>query len=87
MAAPTQFSFTWAEIAELMVKKLDLHEGLWMPGIEYGLNVGVVGSSQEEAGPGLMAIATKLQLTKVEAGIGGPEHMVVDAAKINPSSK
>jgi hypothetical protein len=84
MADATQFTFSWAEITEILIKKQDLHEGEWMAGIEFTLNIGFMGATPAEARPGLMTLANSLQLTRAQPG--APPHMIVDAAKVNPKA-
>jgi hypothetical protein len=38
MTLPERFSYSFVEIAELLVKKADLHEGHWGLYVEFGLN-------------------------------------------------
>ena len=84
MAEATQFSFTWAEIAEVLIKRQGIHEGEWMAGIEFTLNAGILGPAPGDARPGMMMLANGVQLMKAQPG--SPPHMVVDAAKVNPKS-
>jgi len=84
MAVPTQYSFNWLEIAELMVKRQEIHEGEWMASVEFGLNVGLMGQNPADTRPGVMLQVSGIQLVK--APPGSPSHLVVDAAKVNPKS-
>jgi len=40
---PTQISFQWAEVAELLIKKAGVHDGRWVVIPEYALNAGFIG--------------------------------------------
>jgi hypothetical protein len=83
MAEPTQFTFSWVEATEALIKKQGLHEGKWMLVIEYAINVGLMGTTPPEVRQGVMMLANGLQLQKaVEPG--APPNMVVDAAIVNP---
>ena len=84
MAEVTQYSFTWQEVGELLVKKQDLHEGQWVALIEFGINAGMVGPSQAEAKPGMSIIANGVQLARAQPG--APTNLIVDAEKVNPKT-
>ena len=76
-----QYMFTWAEIAELLIKKQDIHEGEWTAAAEFVLNGAIVGPTANEAKPGLMLMINNIQLVKAQPNT--PPHLVVDAAKVN----
>jgi hypothetical protein len=90
MPEPTQITFSWAEITELLIKSADIHEGRWMIVPEYMINAGILasgpvspaspGSVQEK--PGVALLMNSLQLAK--APPDGPSHLIIDAAKVNP---
>jgi hypothetical protein len=82
MAEPTQFTYSWSEITELLIKAQNIHEGKWMAAIEFAINVGLMGQAPPNAFPGAMLFANTLQLTK--APDGAPSNLVVDAAVVNP---
>jgi hypothetical protein len=84
MAEPTQFTFSLVEATEALLKKQGIHEGKWLLSIEFGLNVGLMGSAPTDAKPGVMVLANSLQLQRaVEPG--APPNMIVDASIVNPS--
>jgi hypothetical protein len=83
MADPTQFTFNLSEATEALIKKQGIHEGKWVLGIEFGLNVAMMGSGPTDVKPGVMIVANNLQLQRaVEPG--SPPHLIVDAAVVNP---
>jgi hypothetical protein len=84
MAEATQYSFTWVEIAETLIKKQDIHEGEWVASLEFAVNAGIVGQSPTDAKPGLFIFANTVQLAKAQPN--SPPHLVVDAAKANPKT-
>ena len=43
MPEPTQISFQWAEVAELLIKKAGVHDGRWVVIPEYALNALFIG--------------------------------------------
>src|ERR1700688_4204401 len=84
MAEITQYQFTFAEVAEALIKRQNLHEGEWLVGIEFVLNVGAMGMSVEAIRPGAMILANKIQLVKPPRGRQHPPGLVVCAAVVNP---
>jgi len=43
MAEVTQYTFSWSEVTETLIKKQNIHEGKWIAAIEFGVNAGVFG--------------------------------------------
>jgi hypothetical protein len=84
MAEATQYTFSWAEVAEILIKKQNIHEGEWVASIEFTINAGVVGTGPTDAKPGMIVTANNVQLAKAQPN--SPPHLVVDAAKVNPKS-
>jgi hypothetical protein len=85
MAEITQYSFSFAEVAEALIKRNNLHEGEWVVGVEFVLNVGAMGMSPETVRPGAMILANQFQLVKAIPGQPHPAGLVVDAAAVNPA--
>jgi hypothetical protein len=85
MAEITQYSFSFAEIAEALIKRQNLHEGEWIVGVEFVLNVGAMGMSPESIRPGAMILANQLQLVNAIPGQQQPRGLAVDAAVVNPA--
>ena len=69
------------EIAELVVKQKELHEGLYSLAFQFQIAVGAVGPSPETAVPGAMLGVSGIGLEKVEKA--GPH--TIDAAIVNPA--
>jgi|ERR1700738_4837548 hypothetical protein len=84
MAEITQYQFTFAEVAEALIKRQNLHEGEWVVGIEFGVSIGAMGMSPESIRPGAMILANQFQLVKASPGQQHPPGLVVDAAVVNP---
>jgi hypothetical protein len=84
MAEITQYTFSWHEVAEMLIKKQKIHEGEWVALIEFGITPGMVGPSPTDAKPGMSIVANGVQLAKAQPG--APPNLVVDAAKVNPKS-
>lgn len=83
MAEATQFMFEHQEVAELLVKKQDLHEGLWMLSIEFGQTAATIptGLDGKVLQPAALNIVQHIGLKKHE---GAPTNLTVDAAVVNP---
>lgn len=86
MAEAQQYVFTYEEIAEALVKKQGIHEGLWAILVEFGIQ----GANASGAGPGeIVPVAVvpvvKFGLQRVKPGAKMPG--VVDAAAVNPTPK
>lgn len=71
------------EVAELLVRHYDLHEGLFDLLLEYQFAFGNFGPSPAQITPGAMIGLAKLGLTRVDKV--GP--LTVDAAQVNPTAK
>ncbi len=86
MAEATQYTFSWPEVTEMLIKKQDIHEGEWMTAVQFAIAGGVIGQgpTPADAKPGVMVFANGLQLVRAEPN--APPHLVVDAGKVNPKS-
>ncbi len=86
MAEPTTFTFSLTETTEALLKHQGIREGKWILAIEFGLNVGMMGTSPTDAKPGVMVLGNNLQLQRaIEPG--SPTNLIVDAAVVNPAQK
>jgi hypothetical protein len=83
MAEAQNYTFGYREIAEALVKKLDIHEGLWGIYIEFALGAGMVpfGPSNNIA-PAAIIPVQKIGIQRFEE----PNALTVNAAEINPVS-
>jgi len=85
MAEPMQYAFELRELAELLVKRQELHEGRWVLGFEFGLGAGIMGGpTPEDAKPTALIQIGKIVLTKATENTPQGLPFIVDAAKINP---
>jgi len=83
MAEATRFVFTFKELAELLVKKQGLHEGIWGIIVRFGLQARNTGLTAESVLPTAM-------VPILEIGIQRQEEMsplAVDAAVVNPPQR
>lgn len=81
MADATQFTFSHAEVVEALIKRQDLHEGLWGLYIELGLGAGNFGPDDKSLTPGAIISISRIGLIKVDQ----PNNLTVDAAVVNPA--
>jgi hypothetical protein len=81
MAQASQYSFEFKELAELMVKKLDLHEGLWAISVEFGIGASNIGPSPTELRPSAIIPIVKIGLIQATEST----NLAVDAAQVNPA--
>ena len=78
---PMEPSLSIRQLTELLVRHLDLHDGLYDLMTHFSIGTGPVGPSLNELSPGLMVGLTGVGLIKVTTA--GPNS--VDASQINPS--
>lgn len=71
------------DLAEILIKYHDLHEGLYDLTFEFQIAVGAMGPSPESVLPGAMIAVKSVGLMKTEKN--GPQ--TADAAKVNPVKK
>ncbi len=86
MAEADLYMFSVKEIAEALIKKQNIHDGIWGVCIEFGLlatNINAQGPTGEEALlPAAIIPVAKIGLRKFEK----ENSLSVDAAKVNPVS-
>jgi len=86
MPVSREYVFEYRELAETLVKKADVHEGLW--GIVVRFGFGATNVNTTEA-PGEESLVPAAITTIKEIGIqrfDKPNNLTVDAAKVNPAS-
>jgi hypothetical protein len=76
-------SFTHKDIAELLVKKQNLHEGHWGIFIEFGIGAANVGQSPDnsEILPAAIVPVLRLGIQRFPS----PNSLTVDASIVNPT--
>lgn len=84
MPEPTQISFNYKEIAEALVKRANVHEGLWGIYMEFGISGTNIGPSpNSELLPAAIVPVVRIGIqTYTEAS-----SLTVDAAQVNPAVK
>lgn len=79
MAIADRYTFTHQELAEMMVKSQDIHEGNWGLYVEFGLK-GTNVKTDESMAPAALVLVQKLGLQRFEES----SPLAVDAAEVNP---
>jgi hypothetical protein len=76
------YSFSHVELTEILVKKLDLHEGLWGVYLEFGFSGANMPTAPDGKtfSPAAISFVNKIGIQKFDS----PSNLTVDAAKINP---
>jgi len=82
MAEATTYGFTFKEIAEALVKKQGLHEGIWGVAIKFGLGAAYTGTADEQL-PTAMVPVLEVAIAKQER----VTSISVDAAIVNPRKR
>ena len=80
MAEATQIVFKHAEIVELLIKKQNIHEGIWGLFIKFGMSATNAGPTETEIMPAAIIGVLEIGLQKFEK----ESNIAVDAARINP---
>ena len=84
---PEKKTFTYTELANILVKEADIHKGYWALFIEFGL----AGANVPVAGPkGEMLLRPTAIVPINRIGIqefGEPNPLTVDAATVNPKPR
>ena len=83
MGESKQITFSYKELAEVLVKKQDIHEGIWGLYVRFGINAANIGQNDDELKPSAIIPILELGLQKFEK----ENNLSVDAAKINPVPK
>lgn len=78
MPEPTKFSFTYQEVAELLVRKAGLTEGIWGLQVRFGLNATNVEQPNGEMIPAAILALLEIGLQKFDKS----NNLSVDAAQL-----
>jgi len=80
-----QYTFTYKELAEALVKKAGLHTGMWQLFVRFGLGAGNAGPEADQVVP--TAFIPLLGIGLMKAKEDGPPGLIVDAAVVNPAPR
>jgi len=85
MGEPQIITFSYKELATVLIKHQQIHEGFWSVVVQLGLqgaNI-KVGPSEEDVVPAAIVPMMKIGLQKLDK----PTPISVDAAEVNPPPK
>ena len=83
MGETTKITFSYKELAEVLVKKQDIHEGIWGLYVRFGIKAANFGPTDDELKPTAIIPVLELGIQKYDK----ENNLSVDAAKINPIPK
>jgi hypothetical protein len=83
MAEASNYTFTYKEVAEALVKAQGIHAGLWCISVEFGLSATNVGPNEMELKPAAIIPILRIGLQRQEK----ENNLSVDASKVNPIPK
>ena len=83
MSEVKTYVFDYKEVAEALVKKQNIHEGLWGIYMEFGIGAGNIpaGPSEQVLLPAAIVPVVKIGIQRFDK----PSSLTVDAAEVNPS--
>lgn len=79
--AQPQFLLSHKDLAALLVRENEIHEGLWEVAFEFQIAIGTMGPSPEQVCPGAMFNVHRVGLNKVSQQTA----LSIDAAVVNPA--
>jgi hypothetical protein len=83
MAEAQNYIFDYKEVAEELIKKQGIHEGLWGIYMEFGIGGANAGPSEGMVFPTAIVPVVKIGIQRFDK----PNNLTVDAAKINPPAR
>lgn len=83
MAEANQIIYSFKELAELLVKDRDIHEGFWGVYVKFGIKALNVGESETDVRPTALVPVLEMGLQKFEE----LNNLSVDAAEVNPKAR
>ena len=81
MPETNQLTFTFKELATLLVKASNIHEGIWGIFVNFGIQANNVGPTENDLRPAAIIPILQLGLIKFDK----ETNLSVDAAKVNPA--
>ena len=82
MADATQHVFSHQQLATILIKDQNIHEGLWMMQYRFAIGGANVGPNAQELNPAAIVPITSVALARAPE----PNGLTVDAAKVNPAT-
>lgn len=87
MGDAERFTYSYREIAECLIKKQDLHEGIWGLYVQFGIGAANVPKTEAEGEKDLVPAAVIPVLRLGIQRFKEESNIAVDAAKVNPLQK
>lgn len=81
MAEASQYAFSYKEVVEALIRKQDVHEGLWTLNIRFGMQATNFGPNESDLKPTIILPILDIGIQKVDK----ENNLTVDASKVNPS--
>ena len=82
MPEATSFVITHKELVEMLIKRLDLHEGIWGLSVKFALGAANIGLTPGELLPAAILGVQEIGLQKFDS----ESNVSLDAAKVNPAA-
>jgi len=83
MAEASLYTFNFKELAEILVKDQNIHEGLWSIYVKFGINAANVGTGPSDLLPTALVPVLEIGIQKQDK----TNSLTVDAAEVNPPSR
>ncbi len=83
MGEVTQITFTYKEVVEALVKKHDLHSGIWGIYIKFAIKATNLGATESDLLPTAIVPVVEIGLQAFET----ETNLSVNAATVNPKTK
>ena len=80
MAETNLVTFSYKEVVEALLKKQNIHEGLWALYIEFGIGAVNAGPSSDQLSPSAIVPVGKIGIQRTTE----INNLSVDAAEVNP---
>jgi len=80
MAEVGQIIFSYKEVAEALIKKQGIHEGIWGLWFKFGMKAANIGETNTDLKPAIIVPILGVGLQKFDK----ETEISVDAAKVNP---
>lgn len=82
MPESKNYVFGYTELAELLVRKLDIHDGLWGLYVEFNFGAANINASPDakSLAPAAIAAIKAIGIQKFDT----PNNLTVDASVVNP---
>jgi hypothetical protein len=83
MPEASQILFSHKEVVELLLKKQNIHEGIWGLAVKFGFSAANIGISDADLNPAAIIPIVQVGLQRYDK----ESNIAVDAAKVNPLPK